>query len=71
MGTLRHEVVAHEAGCLHRRKAGSGESVRELGAHRRAEHVWLVLEAVAWPDVAERESHARIVPSQAATVAAP
>ena len=52
-GHLRHAVVPDEAHRLDAREPGGGEHVHELGPHARREHVRLVLEPVARPDVAD------------------
>src|SRR5439155_14200066 len=52
-GHLGHPLGADEADRLYPRKACCGQPVHELGAPRRWQDVLLVLEAVAWPDLAD------------------
>src|SRR5262249_53328463 len=58
---LRHRLVADEAHRLDARQPGGGEAAHELRAHRRREHVRLVLEPVARPHVADEHVHAQSV----------
>ena len=54
-GHLRDAVVADERDRLDPRHARRGEPRDELGAHGRRERLRLVLQAVARPDVADRD----------------
>ncbi len=55
---LRHAIVPHERRRLDPRHARRCEPVDELGADSRSEHVRLVLEPIARPDVTDRYAHA-------------
>ena len=68
-GHLRHAVVAHEADGLDPRQPHRGEPVDELGPRLWRQHLRLVLEAVPWPDVAEKHRHrASVLSERAATI---
>ena len=51
---LRHAVGANRAPGLDERRTGVEQACDELRAHRRCQRDLLVLQPVAWPDVAER-----------------